>query len=75
MKRSDIEKADKKLNMKVAAMGILKRDGLHNGIIDSKTRSELIKTITDGDSEYCEVHGHMKHNKHDFCILCSKKVA
>lgn len=75
MKKSDLEKALKKLEVKALAMQILRNTTIIGGevILGSYLCDMMIKAITDGDPEYCERHGHMMHSKYDFCVLCNKK--
>lgn len=38
------------------------------------TFKDLINLITMGDDNYCDNHGHIKHDTLDLCILCGKKM-
>lgn len=77
MKKSDIEKADRRLMDKILCVELLNSaefvDGQYELALYPELYGSIVKTITEGDTEYCERHGHMMHSKYDFCVLCNKK--
>ncbi len=74
MTTSAIDKAEKILADKISAMNLLKELDSPMGIMGSKIYSALVNIITEGNDKYCEVHGHMMHNKVNTCVLCGKTV-
>lgn len=72
MNTSDIDKAEKNLAIKINAMEVLKVLDPAIGLMGSKVYANLVNIITEGNEKYCEVHGHMMHNKVNRCVLCGK---